>query len=133
MEHDFSLADLCDDDGVSGICESCGMPCDSKTVDDGIGPYEYWGAKGVHHDYYQASDCCGAEIAEGGGKIIRNGIRTARKETKGEFGARIMPGDRYRFEVWRCWRKDGPNWVFERKFRIGTGSKATKGTHVKWY
>jgi len=117
------------DDMPSGICDSCGEPCTATVVDNGIGPYEFWGSRGVHHEYATVSPCCEAEVVEGDGRVIRKGTRTARKRMKAEEGAIIMPGDKYRFEVWRCWRKDGPNWVFEKKRRIG--HEPSIGEHVR--
>ena len=53
-----------DGDHIDGICADCGKPCTSITIDDGIGSYEYWGAKGTHHDYVEASPCCQAEVVD---------------------------------------------------------------------
>ena len=30
-------------------------------IDEGIGAYD-WGAKGIHHDYVEVSNCCHAEV-----------------------------------------------------------------------
>lgn len=46
----------------TGTCFECGKPGSAHIEDFGIGPYEYWGAKGVHHDYQPVSDCCEAEV-----------------------------------------------------------------------
>jgi hypothetical protein len=46
------------------VCDVCGRSCQLKLVDFGIGPYEFWGAKGTHTDYAWASDCCEAEVHE---------------------------------------------------------------------
>ena len=36
---------------------------DCDYVDNGIGPYEYWGAKGVHHDYgWEVQGCDSFDI-----------------------------------------------------------------------
>lgn len=48
--------------GAQEICMSCGDECREARVDFGIGPYEYWGDRGVHHDYANVSDCCEAEV-----------------------------------------------------------------------
>lgn len=45
-----------------GICAECGEECFAKTIDNGIGGYEFWGAKGTHHDYQVVSNCCEAEF-----------------------------------------------------------------------
>jgi hypothetical protein len=47
-----------------GWCEDCGQPCYGELHDDGIGPYEYWGCKGIDHRYVFLSDCCEAEILD---------------------------------------------------------------------
>lgn len=44
-----------------GICSECKNHSAFKRVDDGIGSYEYWGARGVHHDYHWYSECCEVE------------------------------------------------------------------------
>ena len=51
-------------DHIEGICADCGEACTSITIDDGIGPYEFWGSKGTHHEYVEASPCCLAEVLE---------------------------------------------------------------------
>ena len=45
-------------------CLACRQKCHVKQVDNGIGPYEYWGAKGVHHDYMLESRCCDSEVVD---------------------------------------------------------------------
>ena len=49
---------------IDGVCEACGEKCTSVTQDDGIGPFEYWGSKGVHHEYVEVSPCCQAEVID---------------------------------------------------------------------
>ena len=46
----------------SGYCPVCGQQCAVLIEDNGIGAYEYWGAKGTHHDYQAVSACCGEVI-----------------------------------------------------------------------
>jgi hypothetical protein len=56
-----------DDDGpepITGWCKECGKECTGKQVDEGIGPYEFWGAPGVHHDWVTLSDCCDADVLD---------------------------------------------------------------------
>lgn len=48
--------------GHSTVCKSCGEACTPKREDFGIGPYEYAGAPGTHHDWATVSDCCEAEV-----------------------------------------------------------------------
>lgn len=49
-------------DPTTEICSDCGRPCEGITVDNGIGPYEAGGRKGVDHFYEYLSDCCEAFI-----------------------------------------------------------------------
>ena len=50
------------DPDIEGWCETCHQPCFGVYRDDGIGPYEYWGSKGVHHDWVVVSNCCEALV-----------------------------------------------------------------------
>lgn len=43
------------------ICNDCGEPCSLIWEDQGIGPYEYFGALGTHVDWCEVTDCCGCE------------------------------------------------------------------------
>ena len=47
-----------------GICSECGEECIPKVIDSGIGPYEYWGARGVDVRLEEVSPCCEAEMKE---------------------------------------------------------------------
>lgn len=47
-------------------CGECGKECDSLVVDYGIGPYEFWGARGWHTDKQLVSSCCGDVVLLGG-------------------------------------------------------------------
>ena len=49
---------------VEGWCEECGDACSGVLVDQGIGPYEYWGSRGTHHDWVVVSPCCEAGILD---------------------------------------------------------------------
>ncbi len=53
-----------DDDQVTGWCECCGAECYGVAVDNGIGSYEYWGSKGVHHQIDCESNCCNAKVLD---------------------------------------------------------------------
>jgi hypothetical protein len=44
------------------ICSDCGLECNVKRVDFGIGPYEYWGHRGVDVQMRDCSDCCEADL-----------------------------------------------------------------------
>jgi hypothetical protein len=43
-------------------CCCCGQECTVKRVDFGIGPYEYWGHRGVDVQERDCSDCCEADL-----------------------------------------------------------------------
>ena len=99
---------------VTGICDECGLECESTTQDNGIGPYEFWGERGTHHDYAEVSPCCGAEVVEGGNSLVRISNHVARRDHK---TGGIKAGDSYRLVVTRCWRHHGPHWIRTRKIK----------------
>lgn len=39
-------------------CPWCEQESVAKVADNGIGPYEYWGVKGVHVHYEIVTECC---------------------------------------------------------------------------
>lgn len=43
-------------------CDSCGLACTPKYIDEGIGETEFWGISSVHHDWVWRSDCCDSEV-----------------------------------------------------------------------
>lgn len=94
------------------ICADCGRECRVIEVDEGIGSYEYWGFKGVHHDYRPGSHCCGVEVVNGGCKIVRQSVHTARKNHR---DGTVKTGDVYRVTVYHSWRRDGPGWFWQEK------------------
>ena len=49
----------------TGICKSCGEECTGRTVDFGIGPYDYGGSRGYDVRLKMVSNCCEDEIEEG--------------------------------------------------------------------
>lgn len=53
-----------DEETPEGYCDDCALPCYGVLVDEGIGAYEFWGQRGVHHDYVYKSNCCNAEILD---------------------------------------------------------------------
>ena len=95
------------------ICSSCGHECEVVTVDNGIGPYEFWGQRGVHHDYAAGSNCCGEPVEEGGCSVVRKATHVARKAH-----GTIKPGDTYRLTVYRHWRDGGPSWITQEKRKV---------------
>lgn len=44
------------------VCSNCFHNCGVVVEDQGIGPYEFWGSKGVHHEYVAVSSCCKEEV-----------------------------------------------------------------------
>lgn len=46
------------------FCSDCSEETFPKKVDFGIGPYEFWGARGFHKDIRTVSDCCGGTIED---------------------------------------------------------------------
>lgn len=108
-----------DEDMPSGICDSCGEECTATVVDEGIGPYEFWGSKGTHHDYHVCSPCCNAEVVPGGSKLLRRVIRIAHKDHKVEFNKLpIRAGDHYVETVCRNYREGGPSWFVVSKRKL---------------
>jgi hypothetical protein len=56
-----------DDNPLLGLrfrCVRCKDECGGMYVDNGIGAYEYWGARGRHVQMDLASDCCHADVQE---------------------------------------------------------------------
>jgi hypothetical protein len=46
-------------------CEECGKPDPEMNLADfGIGPYEFWGAKGCRHDLQWVSRCCEGNLVD---------------------------------------------------------------------
>ena len=41
-----------------GYCPECDKDVNAAAVDFGIGPYEYWGARGVHRDIHICCEEC---------------------------------------------------------------------------
>lgn len=103
----------------AGICSDCGIECESVTEDQGIGSYEYWGARGNDVQLVEVSPCCGAEVVEGGNTLVRITERIARKDHK---DGRIKTGDTYKEVITRCWRRHGPSWYSVRKIKLASGA-----------
>lgn len=47
---------------VQFICSDCKQPCTPVGIDRGIGPFEFWGAKGFDSQPDVGSDCCEAMV-----------------------------------------------------------------------
>jgi len=110
MRHRYESEDM-----PSGICEDCGHFCIAVVRDFGIGPYEYWGARGNHHDYQQVSPCCEVSIVEGDTKVIRTATHTARRDHR---DGKIKAGEKYHITVTKHWRKGGPWWITTTKRKV---------------
>lgn len=46
------------------FCGECGDPCETREVNQGIGPYEYWGYCGFDRRMATVSHCCEADVYE---------------------------------------------------------------------
>jgi hypothetical protein len=51
-------------EGERAYCTECGKECKIIVVDDGIGPYEFWGQKCCQNIYVERSACCEAELSD---------------------------------------------------------------------
>jgi len=105
------------EDMPQGICSRCGNGCTATWVDFGIGPYEFWGSRGNHHDYQVVSPCCEALMEEGGETVVRKSVHVARKD---HGDGKIKAGERYELTVLRHWRKDGPWWITTEKRKLAS-------------
>lgn len=66
-------------------CSECGKKCVAVIIDEGIGCYEYWGAKGAHTAYLAVSDCCEADVINrNGSKVTVAQVRREIEEAKME-------------------------------------------------
>lgn len=65
MRYDKDYSDYDYEDNIpKGYCSACHEECVGIQVDFGIGPYEYWGCKGVDRDVHWMSMCCEEEILD---------------------------------------------------------------------
>lgn len=44
------------------FCSECGNECETNTVDEGIGSYEYWGSMCYDRHMVVISQCCEANV-----------------------------------------------------------------------
>lgn len=100
------------EDAPVGICDACGAGCTGVLRDMGIGPYEYWGARGVHTDWQVVSPCCDAEVVEGGEQIKSRTTHVARRD---HADGKVKKGDKYQRTVYHRWRENGPGWYVVEK------------------
>lgn len=55
----------CDNTSMRGpFCTACGCTCHPIKGDNGIGSYEFWGARGFDSRVSWDSDCCDAPVSE---------------------------------------------------------------------
>ena len=102
------------------ICSCCGDEAEPVMINCGVGPYEYWGMRGVDVNMQELSQCCEAECVEGGVSLLRRVTRIARKQHFEYNSARkISVGSQFVEETLRHWRKDGPSWITTRRYLIG--------------
>ncbi len=78
------------DDPGNKFCLDCGEEVRIVKKDFGIGPYEFWGARGVDHDYHWVcSKCDGYNYCDEGVKCARCG-KWLDKEKAAEFEERLL-------------------------------------------
>jgi hypothetical protein len=58
-------------EAVTGTCSACGKPCGVQVIDEGVGPYEFWGAHGVDVRLVAVSTCCEAGCGVSVGDVRR--------------------------------------------------------------
>ena len=46
------------------FCQECELECRGQVVDQGIGPYEFWGQKGIDVREAFVSECCEALVVD---------------------------------------------------------------------
>ena len=46
------------------FCQECELECRGQVVDQGIGPYEFWGQKGIDVRLAFVSECCEALVVD---------------------------------------------------------------------
>lgn len=51
------------------VCKDCGGICEGTYIDSGIGPYEFWGAKGYDSVVDWVSECCEANLLNPNGSL----------------------------------------------------------------
>jgi hypothetical protein len=52
------------------ICKDCQHECEGELIDVGIGPYEFWGAKGCDSRMSFVSECCEADVVDENGNPV---------------------------------------------------------------
>lgn len=104
---------LVEESGCEGICTVCGELVTTTTRDEGIGSYEYWGSRGVHHEYVVGSPCHDADVVEGGQKFLGQYTHTATKRLRcaPDSIKFIEVGQRYVERVYRNWKRNGGSWI----------------------
>lgn len=49
---------------VEQLCAACGQPAEVIEEDQGIGPYEFWGACGVDTRIVEVTSCCSSHLVD---------------------------------------------------------------------
>lgn len=57
-------SELEDSNSRSLYCPTCQKQIDSVMQDNGIGPYEFWGQQGTHHDWVEVCPECEEDASE---------------------------------------------------------------------
>lgn len=65
-----------------GYCSECGRLVDAIEIDEGIGPYEWWGSIETDVQIVCVSPCCEAEVVE---RYIQTEIYRLRHERRVEM------------------------------------------------
>lgn len=47
-----------------GYCPNCDERVSAHIEDQGIGPYEFWGANGTHHNYVPVCNTCESPVED---------------------------------------------------------------------
>jgi len=58
------LWDVRELDPTDKLCSGCFSIAAAEKSDFGIGPYEFWGSREVHHDWQNASKCCAQDFVD---------------------------------------------------------------------
>jgi hypothetical protein len=62
FEFDPDIRDA--DEGTYGYCAQCECNVHAARMDFGIGPFEYWGSKEVHHDWREVCPKCEGDLSD---------------------------------------------------------------------
>jgi hypothetical protein len=60
----FAEPDVEPVEGRYGFCWNCEHNVHAVRADHGIGGFEYWGSKGIHHDWRDVCSQCGEDLQD---------------------------------------------------------------------